>query len=301
MLWKLTRDTVTDFFEDDALTLGAALAFYTALSLSPLVVFLLWFASALGEGMQQQLVAQIEGLVGPQAGEAVRGIVESAEARPGLGNVAGIVSLATLVASVSGVFSQLQYALNRIWNVEAAPGRSGVWAWVRKRLLSIGVFASVGFVLVVSLAVTAAVAAASEYARGALPGVDVLWQAGTFVLSLLVTAALFAIIFKFLPDAVVGRRETWIGAAATAVLFSIGRWAIGLYLGQSSIGSAYGAAGSFMVLLVWVYYASLILFLGAELTQVVARAAGRRIEPEAHAVRIETRDRKAERPAASER
>jgi membrane protein len=301
MLWRLARETVADFLEDDALTLGAALAFYTALSMSPLVVLLLWFASALGEGAQRQLVAQIQALVGPDAGEAIRGIVENADARPGLGNVAGVVSLVTLVASVSGVFSQLQYALNRIWNVKAAPGRSGLWPWIRKRLLSIGVFASVGFVLVVSLALTAFVAAASEYASGVLPGSDAVWQAVTFVLSLVVTAAVFAILFRFLPDATVGWRETWIGAVATAVLFAIGRSAIGLYLGQSSVGSAYGAAGSFMVLLVWVYYASLIVFMGAELTKVLARALGARVQPEGHAVRIETREREVERPASSER
>jgi membrane protein len=299
MLWRLAQETVADFFEDDALTLGAALAFYTALSMSPLIVLLLWFASALGEETERQLVAQIQALVGPDAGDAIRGIVDNADDRPGLGNVAGFVSLVTLVASVSGVFSQLQYALNRIWHVKAAPGRSGFRVWIRKRLLSVGVFASVGFVLVVSLALTAFVAAASEYASGLLPGSDAFWQAATFVLSLLVTAAVFAIVFRFLPDATVGWRETWIGATATAILFSIGRWAIGLYLGQSSVGSAYGAAGSLIVLLVWVYYAALIVFMGAELTKVLARAFGERIRPEAHAVRIETREREVERPAAS--
>jgi membrane protein len=199
------------------------------------------------------------------------------------------------------VFAQLQYALNQIWKVKAKPGRSGVWPWIRKRLLSIGVFASVGFVLVVSLAATAAVAAASEYASGVLPGSAVVWQAVTFVLSLVVTAALFAIVFRFLPDATVCWRETWIGAFATAILFSIGRWAIGTYLGQSSVGSAYGAAGSFMVLLVWVYYAALIVFMGAELTKAIARDLGRGVRPEAHAVRIETREREVTRPKASER
>jgi membrane protein len=299
MLWTIAKETVGEFFEDDALTLGAALAFYTALSMSPLLVLLLWFASALGEGAQQQLVAQMQGLVGPEGADAIGAIVDNADAEPGLGNVAGVVSLVTLVASVSGVFSQLQYALNTIWDVKPTPERSGMRAWLWKRALSAGVVATVGFLLVVSLAVSAAVAAASEYAGHVLPGSDAIWQGVTFVVSLGVTTVLFAVIFRFLPDVTVGWRETWIGALATAILFSIGRFAIGFYLGQSSVGSAYGAAGSFMVLLVWVYYASLILFLGAELTQVVARRLDHRVAPEGHAVRIETRE--VERPAASER
>jgi membrane protein len=287
--WDIVKQTGTDFVDDDAMTLGAALAFYTALAMAPLVVLLLWSASLLGEGMQQQLATQIQSLVGAQAGLAIKGIIDSAETQPSLGNIAGIVSVATLLFSVSGVFAQLQYALNRIWDVEASPEKSGVWAWIRKRLLSLGTFASVAFLLVVSLAVTAGVAAASEVGRGILPGSDVLWQLAAWVVSIGLTAVIFALIFKVLPDVTMGWREVWMGAVATTLLFALGRYVIGLYLGRSAIGSAYGAAGSLIVLLAWVYYAALILFAGAELTQVLARRFGHRIVPDEHAVKIQER------------
>jgi membrane protein len=285
--WTVARETVTEFVEDDAMTLAAALAYYTALGMSPLLVLLLWIATFAGEDAQQQLVAQLQGLVGPEGGRAVKAVVDNADATPELGTLAGVVSLATFLFSVSGVFAQLQAALNRMWDVTAAPGTTGTWPWIRKRLLSLGTFLSVGFVLVVSLAVTALVEAASERARDVLPGADLAWSIVTFVLALAVSAVLFALIFKVLPDVTLGWRDVAVGGVATAILFSIGRWAIGLYLGRSSIGSAYGAAGSLVVLLVWVYYAALVVLLGAELTQVLARRRGTRIEPEAHAIGIE--------------
>ena len=286
-LWNIAKDTVTEFVDDDAPTLAAALAYYTALGMSPVLVLLLWIATFAGESMQQRLVVQLQGLVGPEGGQAVKAVVDNADATPGLGTFAGIVSLAMLLFSVSGVFGQLQAALNRMWDVTAAPGSSGTWPWIRKRLLSVGTFLSVGFVLVVSMAVTAFVEAASERARDVLPGADVAWEAATFVLSLLVSALLFALMFKVLPDVKLRWRDVAVGGLATAILFSIGRWLIGLYLGRSSVGSAYGAAGSLVVLLVWVYYAALVVFLGAELTQVLARRRGKRVVPEEHAVAVE--------------
>jgi len=286
-VWDVAKETVSELFDDDAMTLAAALAYYTALGMSPVLVLLLWIATFAGESTQQRLVEQLQGLVGPQGGEAVKAVVENAEATPGLGTFAGIVSLATLLFSVSGVFGQLQAALNRMWDVKAAPGTTGTGPWIRKRLLSIGTFLSVGFVLVVSLAVTAFVEAASEHARDILPGTDVVWEILTFAISLGLSALLFALMFKVLPDVKLGWRDVGVGGLATAILFSIGRWAIGFYLGRSSIGSAYGAAGSLVVLLVWVYYASLVVFLGAELTQVLARRRGKRVEPEEHAIWVE--------------
>jgi membrane protein len=277
---------VDDFIEDDALTLGAALAFYTVLALSPLLLLLLWGASFVGEGMQERLVEQIRSVVGPQAGEAIRGVVDNAQARPGLRNVAGIVSLATLLFSVSGVFAQLQYALNRVFGVQAVPGQTATKVWIRKRLLSLGTFVSVAFLLVVSLAVTAAVSALSDLGVGILPGAAALWQVVAWLVAFVLTAAIFALIFKVLPDVKLGWREVWIGALATTVLFAVGRWLIGLYLGQGAVGSAYGAAGSLIVLLLWVYYASLILFAGAELTQVLAHRMRGDLEPEEHAIEI---------------
>jgi membrane protein len=289
--WDVARATVNEFVDDDAMTLAAALAYYTALGLSPMLVLLIWLATFAGEDMQQRLVAELQGLVGPQGGQALKAVVDNADATPQLGTIAGIVSLVTLLFSVSGVFGQLQAALNRMWDVKAAPVTThGNWIWIRKRLLSIGAFVSVGFLLIVSLAVTAFVEGWTERLRQGLPGTAFAWEFVTFVVSLIVSALLFALIFKVLPDVKLGWRDTAVGGVATAILFSIGRWLIGLYLGRSSIGSAYGAAGSLVVVLVWVYYASLVVFLGAELTQVLARRRGKRVEPEAHAIGVERRE-----------
>ena len=295
--WDVAKATVSEFVDDDCMTLAAALAYYTALGLSPMLVLLIWLATFAGEDMQQRLVGDIQALVGPQGGQAVKAVVDNAEATPQLGTIAGIVSLVTLFFSVSGVFGQLQAALNRMWDVKAAPVTSnGNWIWIRKRLLSLGAFLSVGFLLVVSLAVTAFVEGWTERLRQGLPGTAFLWQVVTFGVSLVVSAALFALIFKVLPDVKLGWRDTAVGGIATAILFSIGRWLIGLYLGRSSVGSAYGAAGSLVVVLVWVYYASLVIFLGAELTQVLARWHGQHIEPEEHAIEVERHEEEKPNP-----
>lgn len=289
-MWQIAKETIGEFVSDDAMTLAASLAYYTALAMSPLVVLLLWVATFAGESMQRQLLAQLQSLVGPQGGQAIKAIVDNADATPGLGTFAGLVSLATLLFSVSGVFGELQSALNRMWEVQAAPGASGTWPWIRKRLLSLGTFVSVAFLLVVSLAVNAFVTAASESARDVLPGSDPIWEVATFGLASIVSATLFALIFKVLPDVKLGWRDVIVGGVATAIMFSIGRWLIALYLARSAVGSAYGVAGSLVVLLVWVYYAALVVFLGAELTQVLARRRGRRVEVEQHAVHVERRE-----------
>jgi membrane protein len=298
--WDVAQATVSEFVDDDCATLAAALAYYTALGLSPMLVLLLWLATFAGEDMQQRMVAELQGLVGPQGGQALKAVVDNADATPALGTFAGIVSLVTLLFSVSGVFGQLQAALNRMWDVKAAPvTANGNWLWIQKRLLSLGAFLSVGFLLVVSLAVTAVVEGWTERFRQGLPGTALVWELVTFGVSLVVSAVLFALMFMVLPDVKLGWRDTAVGGAATAILFSIGRWAIGLYLGRSSVGSAYGAAGSLVVVLVWVYYASLVVFLGAELTQVLARRRGRHVQPEAHAIEVERHEEEKPNPTAA--
>jgi membrane protein len=289
-LWDVVTQAASDFVENDALTHAAALAYYTALGMSPLIVLLLWLATFSGEGTRQELIAQIAALVGPEGGQAIRAVVENAESNPSLGSFAGIASLAMLLFSVSSVFGQLQYALNQLWSVKPAPSQSAMWPWIRKRLLSLGTFVSTGFLLVVSLSVSAAVAVASRQARDILPGTDLVWEMVTFGLSLAVTALVFGVIFRVLPDVKLGWRDVATGAVVTAVLFTIGRVLIGLYLGQSSIGSAYGAAGSLVVLLVWIYYAALVIFFGAVVTRVLARRRHARIEPEEHAIKVERKE-----------
>lgn len=275
--WYMTRQTIDDFSEDDCLSLAGALAFYTALSLAPLLVILLRIASMLGESTQQRLVEQIQGLVGPQAGEAIQNIIASANQQPAWGSVAGIISLIVLIFSATGVFAQLQASLDAIWDVEAKPSE-GVWGWLRKRLLSAGMIIALAFVMLVSLCISAVIAAL-------MPSGGLLWDGLNFVVSIGVFLLLFAIIFRYLPDVSVQWRDVWMGALVTAVLFAVGKTAIGIYLGKSSVGSAYGAAGSLLVLLVWVYYSSLLVFLGAEFTQVQAKVRRSPIQPDAHAQR----------------
>lgn len=278
------KETFKNFLDDDALTLGGALAFYSALSLAPLLLILLWMASYLGEGTQQSMVEQIVALIGEQGGAAIKSIVDNAEKRPTLGNIAGIFSIVMLLFSATGVFGQLQHALNIIWDVEAKP-KSGVWGWLRKRLLSAGMVLALGFLLLVSLALSAVLAGMLTYFENTVAGNAGLWVTLNVAIPLLVFTALFGLLFKYLPDVKIGWSDVWLGAFLTSALFVIGKGAIGYYLGRAGVGSAYGAAGSLIALLVWVYYSSLILFFGAEITQVWARRHGREIRPDKHAVR----------------
>jgi membrane protein len=277
------KHAVTDFFDDDAMTLGAGLAFYSALSLAPLLVIALWIASIVSPSAREQIITQLTNLVGPEGGEAIRTIVENAAASPNLGTIAGIIGIATLLFSAAGVFGQLQHALNIIWDVKPKPGQ-GLWGWVRKRILSFGMLFGILFLLLVSLALSATITAMTQTIGGAVAGNEIVLRAIDLVASLFIITLLFAAIYRYLPDVRIEWSDVWGGAFATAILFVAGKFAIGLYLGHSSVGSAYGAAGSLVVLLVWVYYSSLIVFFGAELTQAGAREFGHAIVPDEYAI-----------------
>ncbi len=201
------------------------------------------------------------------------------------GVIATIIGVVTILFGATGVFVQLQSALNRIWNVEPKPG-AGIWSFVRTRLISFGMILGIGFLLLVSLVLSAAVSAVGTWATGLLPGSETLVNILTFAVSFVLTTLLFAMIYKVLPDVEIGWRDVWIGAGVTAFLFTVGKSLIGLYLAKSSVASTYGAAGSLVVLLLWVYYSSQILFLGAEFTQVYATRYGSRIRPSKHAVPV---------------
>ena len=291
-VWKFAKETGSDFVADDAMTLAASLAFYTALSFAPLLVLMLTVVTLfLGEATQQKLVDEVKNLMGPQAGASVEQIVnpekvagekggggaaeQAKEKQKHLASVAGIIGLVTLIFSASGVFAQLQAAMNRIWDVEPKPG-GAVMSWLRSRGLSIGMVFAILFLLLVSLVVSSVLA-------GMFKDGGTLWKILNFIISLGVFVGLFALIFKFLPDVKIPWTDVWIGAAATAILFGVGKSLIGLYLGTAGVGSSYGAAGSLIVLLVWVYYSSIILFLGAEMTQVYAKWNGSKIVPGPHA------------------
>jgi membrane protein len=278
-VWTLAKDTVSDWLSDDAPRLAASLAFYTLLSLAPIIVIAVSLAGlAFGaEAAKGQVAGELGAIVGADAAKGVETVVASAKS-PASGTLATIIGIVTLFIGSSGVFGELQFALNRIWEVKAREGR-GVWGALKDRFFSFTMVLGVAFLLLVSLVLTAVLSAVGRRFTGLLPGGETLWQVVNFAFSFAMVTALFALIFKVVPDAKVRWSDVWLGAAVTAMLFTIGKSLLGLYLGRASIGSSYGAAGSLVVLVVWVYYSAQILFLGAEFTQVQARQRGRAIEP----------------------
>ncbi|MEZ0393257.1 MAG: YihY/virulence factor BrkB family protein [Pseudobdellovibrionaceae bacterium] len=265
--WKaFFKELLKAFSGHDLMTLAAALAFYTALSLAPLLIITLAVVGIMGESSQAQLIQQIEGLMGSQAASAIKAIVESADDRPSLGNLAGWLGVVALLFSASGVFAQLQASLNAIW-AATGKGSKGLWGWIRKRLLSMGLVITLGFLALVSLVASAAISVIFHQEGEA-------WKILNIVLSFLLFSGVFTLLHKYLPDIKLSWRHAWKGGLATALLFVIGKTLIGLYLGKSAVGSAYGAAGSLVVLLVWVYYSSVIVFTGAEITRLLAAREG---------------------------
>jgi membrane protein len=282
-MWDLIKATFADWSEDNATRLAAALAYYTAFAIAPLLVIAIAIAGFfLGrEAATNQVGTQVSSLLGPTAGEAVNSMVEAASNRQGSGIVATIIGIVTLLFGASGVFGELQNALNTIWEVATKPNQ-GFLQTIKQRFFSFAMVAGVGFLLLVSLAVSAALGAIGQIFGGTEP--TLIWKIVNFVISFGVTTLLFALIFKIVPDVKIQWSDVWIGAAATALLFTIGKAALGWYLGRASTTSSYGAAGSFVALLLWVYYTAQIVFLGAEFTQVYAKAYGSKIQPAENAV-----------------
>jgi membrane protein len=255
------------------------LAYYTVFSIVPLLIVIIALIGLFfGEdAAQSAIMGQISSLVGEQSAAAIKDMIQRAE-QPSTGLVATVVAVVTLLFGASGVFGQLQDALNTVWGVEPKVGR-GVWGFIKDRFLSFVAVVGTGFLLLVSLVLSSALAALGKWFSGVLPLPEVVLQALNFMVSFVVITGLFALIFKVLPDARVAWRDVWVGAALTAALFTIGKFAIGLYLGKSNVASAYGAAGSLVIVLVWVYYSAQILLYGAEFTQVYANRLGERIVP----------------------
>lgn len=293
---NLIKESFKEWQKDGALDLGAALAYYTIFSLAPLLLVALAVAGLLWDRgqIQEQLIGQIQGLMGPQGAQAVQTMLANA-GQHGSGVTASILGVVTILFGATGVFVQLQSALNRVWNVEAKPGK-GIWSFVKTRLISFGMVLGVGFLLLVSLIISTAVSAIGKWATGLMPGSETLMQVLTFAVSFALVTFLFALMYKYLPDVEIGWRDVWIGAVVTALLFTLGKFLIGLYLGKSSVASTYGAAGSLVILLLWIYYSSQILFLGAEFTQVYATRYGSQIKPSKHAVPVVTETREAKSP-----
>jgi len=284
----LLKQTFSEWLEDKAPQLGAALAYYTVFSLAPLILVLLAIVGLLFRndpgGAWNKITEQMSYFLDKSAVEVVQNIAQKA-AQPNKSLLATIIGILLALFGASGVFGQLQDALNTIWGVRAKPG-AGIWGFLRSRFLSFAMVGGVCFLLLVSLTLESVLKGFSHYIQGVLPGGIVIAIAVYWIFDLAVVILLFAIIFKFLPDAKIRWRDVWIGAAITAIFFAIGKWALGLYLGSGSAASAYGAASSLITLLLWVYYSSQILLFGAEFTQVYACRAGRGITPDEHATRI---------------
>lgn len=259
--------------------MGASLAFYTLFALAPVLLIAIAIAGQVfgAEAVRGQIVGQIDGLLGCEAATAIQTLLQGAR-RPGAGTAATIVGGATFLLTASGAFLELQAAFNTIWRVEPRPGLN-LKKFLLNRAQSFGLVLSIGFLLLVSLVVSAGLAATAAWMAHRLPVSPWFWTGVNIVTSLAVITVLFALLFKFLPDVELAWRDVWSGAVITSVLFSIGKFAIGLYIARSATASSYGAAGSMLVLLLWVYYSAQILLLGAEFTRVRAQQHGLRRAP----------------------
>lgn len=272
----LIRDTYATWSQNKAERLAAALAYYTLFSLAPLVIVAVAIAGfVFGEAAARgQVSEQFKQMLGPQAAGAIQSMLVSAH-HPTAGIVATVVGIVTLLLGAAGVFNQIQDAFNTLWQVEPKK-HSGIWDTIKSRFLSFAMVLGVGFILMVSLVLSATLSAVSKYLGSKLPGSELLWSLLEVGSSFLVISLLFAMLFKLLPDTEVQWRDVWVGALSTSALFTLGKYLIGLYLGRSSVASAYGAAGSLVVLLLWIYYAAQILYFGAALTRTYAQKYGSR-------------------------
>jgi membrane protein len=276
-IFSIVKEAFTDWNEDNAPRLGAALSYYTIFSIAPLLLISIAVAALFfgQEAAQGRIVGQIEGLIGRDAAKAVQEMIENAR-KPGEGIMATVFGVSMLLFGAGGAFNELRAALDVIWEIPPRKG-GGILGMIRERIASFGMVLVVGFLLLVSLVISAGISLLEV--KGTFAGSGVILQVLNTLVSLGVITVLFALIFKFLPDAhpAVGWKDIWVGALLTAALFTLGKFGIGLYLGRSSVASAYGAAGSLVLLLVWVYYSAQILFFGAEITQVYARRHGSRL------------------------
>ncbi|HEX3775146.1 MAG TPA: YihY/virulence factor BrkB family protein [Polyangiaceae bacterium] len=283
---KVLKETANGWDEDNVNRLAASLAYYTLLSIAPLIILTVAIAGlAFGQDTARAHIGgELASVVGGGADAAVKAIAKNAHS-PGSGIVSVIVGVLVLLFGASGVFGELQSALNTVWQVAPKPGR-GIWGLVKDRFFSFTLVVGVAFLLLVSLMVSAALTWLGQIFSHSLPGGAPLWQVLNFLISLAVVTALFAVMFKAVPDAKIRWHDVWVGAAVTAALFTLGKFLLGLYLGSAGVSSAYGAAGSIVALVIWVYYSAQVLLIGAEFTEVYARMFGSKIVPDEKAVAL---------------
>jgi membrane protein len=275
-LYGLAKTAVGNWSADFAPSMGAALAYYTIFSVAPLLVIVIAIAAMIfgQDAAHMAILDQTRGLIGDNGAKAIEGMLASAQ-KPKEGALAGALGVVALLVGATSVFAELESNLNRIWKVEPEK-TSGIRHFVRTRLLSFGLVLTIGFLLIVSLVVSAAIAAWGAYWGGWFDGMEALLHVANFVVSVGVVTVLFAIIYKFMPRVSIHWRDVWIGALVTSLLFSFGKFLIGLYIGKAGVESSYGAAGALVVLLVWVYYSAQIFLMGAEFTKAFAESHGSR-------------------------
>jgi membrane protein len=289
-MFELIKDTFREWREDNATRLAAALAYYTTFSLAPLLVLVIAVAGLLGghEAAQNQVMAQVEDLLGPEGRLFVQDMILAAS-KPSTGLVATILGTVTLLFGALGAFGELQNSLNTIWEVKPLPAKNiwdGIKRYIVRRIFSFTLVVGVGFLLLASLVISAGLSALGEFMGGLNLLPQVVLQILNLIISLLVITLLFMMIFKFLPEVQITWRDVILGALVTSILFNLGKFLIGLYLGRSEVANTFGAAGSLAIMMIWVYYSAQILFFGAEFTQVYAKMRKRDIKPDEGMVSI---------------
>lgn len=273
--WQILVAAANAWMDDYAPSMGAALSYYTLFSLAPLLVLIIAIAGMVfgQDAAQGAIIAQLQGIMGKEGATAVQGLLQAAR-EPSTGILASIVGGVLLLLGATAIFAELQTDLDRIWRVPAKEKPSGLWGWLRSRVLSFGLVLGFAFMLMISLVVSAALAAAGEWLSGG-PAESVLANGLNFIVSLGLFTVLFAMIYKIMPTAKISWHDVWMGAAVTALLFNVGKSLIGLYLAKSSVASGFGAAGSFVILVAWFYYSAQIFLFGAEYTWVYANSKAR--------------------------
>ena len=276
-MWGLTKESFSAWSSDYAPSMGAALSYYTLFSIAPLLIIVIALAGLFfgTDAVRTVIFDQLNALMGQEGAEAVQDMIANAN-EPSTGGIAAVVSIAGLLIGATTVFNEIQNDLDRIWRAPAAEQGGGIWQLLRTRLLSFGMILGIAFLLAVSLVMSAALSLIGKWWDGWLGGWEIVAHALDIVVNLGLLTVVFALIYKKIPRVEVGWHDVWIGALVTAVLFTIGKVAIGLYLGKSDVTSAFGSAGSLVVLMVWVYYAAQIFLLGAEFTRIYAEKFGSR-------------------------
>jgi len=308
-VWNMTTTTVGQFMENNSFRLAAALAYNTIFSLPPLLLIIISAAGAiLKEDVTGRLKNEMQGMIGQDAAESIQTMIQNVNAT-GNGGIASAIGIATLVFAATTFFVTLQDSLNSIWNIKAKP-KNNILKVIKDRFLSFGLILSIALLMLVSFLITAILTFFTDYLEQLFPTIAVVFiHILNIAVSLAFITLLFALIYKYLPDAIIRWKDVWVGSFLTALLFVLGRFLISWYLGQGDVGSAYGAAGSIIIILVWIYYSSLIIFFGCEFTQQYANSFGEKIRPKSHAVEVELRevahedshDQKAGRPPAEGR